>query len=113
MKIATPRLAPELTPRTYGPAKGLRKRVCINNPLTASDIPASRATTAFMRRMSRTILAVTGSHAPPVSAAQTSRGGMLTDPTARSATKSAAVSSDSDEKSMAERDFMPSYSILR
>ncbi len=41
--IATPKLAPELIPRTYGPAKGLRKVVCICNPLTARAAPASMA----------------------------------------------------------------------
>lgn len=59
-KIATPRLAPELMPSTYGPASGLRKRVCICRPLTARAAPASRATTAFSRRMFRIIFVVTG-----------------------------------------------------
>jgi len=48
--IATPRLAPELIPRTYGSAKGFRKRVCICNPLTDNAAPAITAVKAFGRR---------------------------------------------------------------
>ena len=40
---ATPRLAPELIPKTEGPAKGLRKTVCICKPLTAKPAPATKA----------------------------------------------------------------------
>ena len=36
---ATPKLAPELIPRTNGPANGFLNRVCINRPLTASPAP--------------------------------------------------------------------------
>ena len=44
---AAPRLAPELMPNTKGPAKGLRKRVCISKPLKASPLPTSRAVKAL------------------------------------------------------------------
>lgn len=44
---ATPRLAPELIPRTYGPAMGLRKTVCICNPLNDNATPTIRAVIAF------------------------------------------------------------------
>lgn len=39
IKSAAPRLAPELIPKTKGPAKGFLKRVCINNPLSANPLP--------------------------------------------------------------------------
>ena len=44
---ATPRLAPELIPRTSGPASGFRKIVCICSPLTLRAIPANIAANAF------------------------------------------------------------------
>ena len=97
-KIATPRLAPELMPSTYGPASGLRKRVCICRPLTARAAPASRATTAFSRRMFRIIFVVTGSFPLPVSAARTSRIGMGTAPTERSTTKKYRRQNSEQEK---------------
>ena len=43
---ATPRLAPELIPSTEGPANGLRKTVCICNPLTERPAPATKAVSA-------------------------------------------------------------------
>lgn len=43
---ATPILAPELMPSTDGPAKGLRKTVCICKPLTESPAPATNAVSA-------------------------------------------------------------------
>ena len=96
---ATPRLAPELTPSTYGPASGLRNRVCICSPLTASAAPARIATMAFIRRMSMTILRVTGSP-PPIRAANTSFAEMPTDPTIMSAAKSTTTRAVSRIKSM-------------
>ena len=47
---ATPRLEPELNPKTYGPANGFLKKVCINNPLTESEIPTKIAVIAFGKR---------------------------------------------------------------
>ena len=47
---ATPRLAPELSPRTSGPASGFLNKVCISKPLTDSPIPAKMATRALGRR---------------------------------------------------------------
>lgn len=38
--IATNKLEPLLTPNTYGPANGLRNRLCINNPHKAKPEPA-------------------------------------------------------------------------
>ena len=47
MRIAAPKLAPELTPKTNGPAKGFLKRVCINSPLKANPLPTSTAVKAL------------------------------------------------------------------
>ena len=44
---ATPRLAPELIPKTKGPAKGFLKRVCINKPLMPKPDPTRMAVMAF------------------------------------------------------------------
>ena len=41
--VATPKLAPELIPRTKGPANGFRKSVCINKPLMPSPEPTKIA----------------------------------------------------------------------
>jgi len=41
--VATARLAPELIPRIYGPARGFRKSVCISIPHTASAEPEKMA----------------------------------------------------------------------
>ena len=50
IKIATPNPAPELIPKTKGPASGFLKKVCICNPLKLSPIPAKMATRALGRR---------------------------------------------------------------
>jgi len=76
----------------------LRKRVCISSPPAARAAPANRAVTAFRSLILRMMSLVAGSQEPPVSAAQTSPNGTATDPTARSAMKSAAVSSPSAVK---------------
>jgi len=52
---AAPKLAPELMPRTKGPARGLRNRVCINNPLKESPPPTRMAVRAFGIRYSHMI----------------------------------------------------------
>jgi hypothetical protein len=44
---ATPKLAPELMPKTKGPAKGFLKRVCINKPEIPKPEPTKIAVTAF------------------------------------------------------------------
>lgn len=112
IKSATPRLAPELTPKTYGPANGLRNRVCICKPLTESAAPARIATTAFIRRMSMMILRVMGSHSPPVSAAHTSPAAMPTEPTIISAAKSTTTSVASTAKSIFERLLILSFAYI-
>ena len=50
MTNATPKLAPELTPKIYGSANGLRNSVCIIKPATDSEAPANTAVTAFGKR---------------------------------------------------------------
>lgn len=47
---ATPKLAPELIPNTNGPAKGFRKRVCINKPEIPKPEPTIIAVKAFGKR---------------------------------------------------------------
>ncbi len=44
---ATPKLAPELKPKTYGPARGFLNKVCINNPLIDKPMPTKIATIAL------------------------------------------------------------------
>ena len=50
MTNATPKLAPELKPKTSGPAKGFRNKVCINKPLMDNPIPTRIAVIALGRR---------------------------------------------------------------
>jgi len=47
---ATPRLAPELIPKTKGPARGFLNKVCINNPETPNPLPTITAVMAFGNR---------------------------------------------------------------
>ena len=47
---ATPKLAPELSPKTSGPAKGFRNKVCISKPLADKPMPAKMAINAFGKR---------------------------------------------------------------
>ena len=44
---ATPKLAPELIPKTNGPAKGFLNIVCINNPEIPKPEPTIMAVMAF------------------------------------------------------------------
>lgn len=44
---ATPKLAPELIPRTKGPANGFLNKVCINNPEIPKPEPTKIAVKAF------------------------------------------------------------------
>ena len=44
---ATPKLAPELMPKTNGPANGFLKSVCINNPDMPKPEPTNIAVMAF------------------------------------------------------------------
>ena len=44
---ATPKLAPEVIPRTNGPANGFLKSVCISNPEIPKPEPTKMAVKAF------------------------------------------------------------------
>lgn len=47
---ATPKLAPELIPRTNGPASGFLNKVCINNPEIPNPEPTKMAVKALGKR---------------------------------------------------------------
>lgn len=53
--IATNNEAPELMPKTYGPAIGFLKIICRINPAVAREEPASMAVTVFGNRSSQKI----------------------------------------------------------
>ncbi len=44
---ATPKLAPDVMPKTNGPANGLRNKVCINKPDMPKPEPTNMAVMAF------------------------------------------------------------------
>jgi hypothetical protein len=50
MTKATPKLEPELNPKTYGPANGFLNKVCINKPEIDKPIPTKAAVMAFGNR---------------------------------------------------------------
>ena len=47
IRRAAPKLAPELIPKTKGPANGFLKSVCIKSPLSANPPPTKIAVHAF------------------------------------------------------------------
>ena len=47
---ATPRLAPEVIPKTNGPAKGFLNKVCINKPEIPKPEPTKMAVIALGKR---------------------------------------------------------------
>src|SRR5690606_30108231 len=81
IKIATPRLAPELIPSTNGPASGFLNCVCIKSPLKASPLPVRIACTAFGTRKFCIIYAHDSfSVSPPNNDHSMSLNGIETDP---------------------------------
>lgn len=50
IKNAAPKLAPELMPRTNGPASGFLNNVCISSPLSERPAPTNSAVMAFGKR---------------------------------------------------------------
>ena len=50
IRIATPKLAPELIPKTKGPASGFLNKVCINKPLIDKPEPTIIAVIALGKR---------------------------------------------------------------
>ncbi|EMR01217.1 hypothetical protein ADICEAN_03648 [Cesiribacter andamanensis AMV16] len=97
---ATPRLAPELMPSTKGPARGLRNRVCICRPATASPLPAATAVRALGRRKSSTMVChiERSADALPPSMRKREEKGMCTAPRLRSARKSSSRPSTSSSR---------------
>ena len=81
IKIATPKLAPELIPKTKGPANGFLKRVCINNPLIDNPEPTIIAVIALGNRWLK-IIAFEDSFStkPSISDKKTCFKGIYTDP---------------------------------
>ncbi len=61
---ATPRLAPEDTPKVYGLAKGLRNSVCMIRPATDNDAPAKIAVIAFGKRIACRMFCSIGFNSP-------------------------------------------------
>ena len=93
---ATARAAPLLMPKTSGPARGLRKRVCRSIPVTASPLPASTAVAACgSRDWSMMNLHEARSTSPSVKAAHTASNGIRTLPTMMFSANSIASSSGS------------------
>ena len=54
--MATNKLDPLLTPKTYGPAKGLRNKLCINKPHNAKPDPAIIDVIVFGNLISKSIV---------------------------------------------------------
>jgi len=50
IKMATPKLAPELIPSTNGPARGFLNKVCINKPLMERPEPTRMAVSDLGKR---------------------------------------------------------------
>jgi hypothetical protein len=86
MTRATPRLAPELTPRTYGPAIGFLNKVCICSPLNDRDMPAASAVNAFGNLNLKIMVSISES-VRSKNALKISAGLMLTDPSTMSSMK--------------------------
>jgi hypothetical protein len=79
--MATPKLAPLLRPKTYGPARGLRNKVCIRSPLMASPEPVIIAVIAFGNRYSTIIYRQVSLETSRLKIeAKTSLNGMFTEP---------------------------------
>ena len=80
IKMATPRLAPELIPNTKGPASGFLNKVCINSPLIDSPAPTSIAVNDFGNRKLRIIYSHDSFDALPRILLKISSIGILTEP---------------------------------
>src|SRR5574344_175004 len=100
---ATPSDAPLLTPKTDGPARGLRNTVCICNPLTDRPAPANKAVLVCGMREFHIILlhiVISSSVYPSMGKSSTiptmASRGMDTVPMNRFATKSTADKTTSD-----------------
>ena len=101
--MATPRLAALDIPSTEGPARGLRKTVCISSPATESPAPQAIAVSVCGRRVCITMLVHISYVSLPWSPLpkglrmlNTAAVGMLTDPTVRLRTEKATMLSMSN-----------------
>ena len=95
---ATPRLAALDTPSTDGPARGLRKTVCISRPATERPAPHAMAVTVCGRRVYMTMLVHISAFSPRrgvvskgLRIENTAAAGMPTEPTARFMTARTAM----------------------
>lgn len=78
---ATPKLAPEETPKTKGPASGFLNNVCINKPATDSPEPTKIAVIAFGNLKFKTMVCQLSLLAkPPVKVLKMSLKGIETEP---------------------------------
>ena len=77
---ATPKLAPELIPRTKGPARGFLKRVCINKPEIPKPEPTKIAVIAFGSLTLLIIMSQVEFSIVPKRLPKTLFKGMLTEP---------------------------------
>lgn len=79
-QMATPRLAPELIPKTDGPASGFRKSVCTRRPLHANAAPLIAAVSAAGIRLFQMILCQLALALSANKVLNTSPGGICTEP---------------------------------
>lgn len=97
---ATPRLAPVLTPSTYGSASGFLNNVCINKPEIGKAIPTNNAVQARGRRRF-TMMLYHNESAFPFNTSQKPSNGIFTLPNKMSATKQIGIKiSNMKEKSL-------------
>ena len=95
MARATPRDAPLEMPKIEGPASGLRKSVCMSQPLSASAMPPVSAVIALGKRDSKMITLIFSSDCTPTKLFTTSIVAMLTDPRSISRINSETVTPNS------------------
>lgn len=101
---ATPRLEPVDTPRIDGPASGLSKVVCNNNPATANAAPARAAVRAIGNRVSTTIVShVCFDTSSPIRAFNTSLNGISIEPYTKFNGNNTTTRSDNAISVIAER----------
>ena len=94
MTIATPKPAPDETPRMDGPAKGLLKVVCNNRPEMDSAAPARAAVIIMGMRDCRMIMSHALLPLPfPAMMSTILPNGISTDPKTRQASMSSTSSS--------------------
>jgi len=78
--MATPKLAPELIPKTKGPANGFLNKVCINKPEIPRPEPTIIAVTAFGNLTFVIIISQVSFLLVPNRISNTSENGMFIEP---------------------------------